>query len=287
MAKNRSDNNSKTGSSHGSGNGPPASAASGLDREKLENAIRGHVVSRLKSSRPDSDAQAREEFGFHQETSRQLVGGIGPSEVLEALLDPRPEAYNRILDEILEREGRLKHVCAHIIAPIANELGRLWQNDQASFTQISLASGRMSVMIHQISASRRPQQPGRHARSILFGRLPGADHTLGLSVVSACFREAGWDVDGGADFCIDNRISGRIEKRGYTVLGISVGRTDEIERVGTCINKVSQDLANRRPLFGIGGAAVHGNLDKFGHVHADFIASDAWEALSMAEECVE
>lgn len=286
------DTNSATGSSrkvHQNGGDPSwTDGKSVVDREKLESAIRGHVFDKLKHSHAASGRAADGPDSRDQtEKLRSLFGGIGPREVLETLLDPKPNAYHRILDDMLERQNRLKHVCTYIISPVAEELGRMWKSDQASFTQITLASGRLSVMVQQVAQNRRPEMPGKRQRSILLGRLQGADHTLGLAVVSACFREAGWDVEGGADLSIDPYLLEQMSKRRYAVLGISIGRSEEIEKADHCIRTVREKFGNQRPLFGLGGAAVHGNIAQLSRLNADFIAGDAWEALSMAEAGVE
>lgn len=266
-----------------SDDGETHSGRASLDSVKLEKAIRGHVIGPLKNAHPVGKEAGN---GRAEPSTEELFDGLTHSQIMAALLSPVPGPFNDMLDAMLERENRLKHVCSRVVGPAAEELGEMWHQDRASFAQVSVACSRLSMMIHQVAAARRPQRQGSHARSILFARMPNADHTIGLSVIAACFREAGWDVDGGADLSADDDLVRKLGMRRYSVFGLSVGRTEEISGASACFRSVRRKLANSRPLFLAGGPVIALNgLDASG-LNADFVAGDAWQALAVAEESI-
>jgi methanogenic corrinoid protein MtbC1 len=252
------------------------------DMFRLEGAIRDHVIRELENAHPASPPPIIAEPEY-----RSVLEAISDRQVLKSLLDPDPSEFHDLMDRLVETQARLKHVCSMLISPLAGQLGRMWNDDSLAFTQVSIAAGRLSMLIHRVAMARRQERPGTRRHSVLFARMPGENHTLGLGVVSACFREAGWDVDGGPDVEIDDRLLEKLGRRRYKVFGISVGNAGGLPKVGNCIREVSQRFGASRPVIGIGGPAVHGNDKRLAGIGADFIATDAWSALEYAEQLVD
>lgn len=101
----------------------------------------------------------------------------------------------RIIDGLREKGLEQESVLVDLIAPAARELGQQWEDDRASFTDVTLGLVLMHEMIHSMGYEYHdgPQEAGI-VRRVMLASAPGSQHVLGLSIVSEFFRKAGWQV---------------------------------------------------------------------------------------------
>lgn len=82
------------------------------------------------------------------------------------------------------------------VAGAARRLGEMWDADQISFVDVTLASGKLYRIIrglrHVIASS---IVEGRDDHPAMFALVPGETHTLGIEIATDLFRREGWDVD--------------------------------------------------------------------------------------------
>ncbi|MBL6430920.1 MAG: hypothetical protein HPM95_05735 [Alphaproteobacteria bacterium] len=84
-----------------------------------------------------------------------------------------------------------------------------WSREEATFVEITLASGRIALAFNSISQAyveRHLMQeegdalhPGDLEARLLLARMPGDNHALGLQIVETVFRQSGWQVKRGGD----------------------------------------------------------------------------------------
>ncbi|MEZ5790922.1 MAG: hypothetical protein R3D34_09105 [Nitratireductor sp.] len=60
---------------------------------------------------------------------------------------------------------------------------------------------------------------------------------MGLSMLAACFRERGWDVDGGPDEEISEQILRVIKRTNYSIFGLSINIDSQVGEVEPIIRK--------------------------------------------------
>jgi len=82
------------------------------------------------------------------------------------------------------------------VAGAARRLGTMWETDEISFAQVTVATSRLYRIIrgmrHVIDNAAFGQVADRH---VLFALVPGDTHTLGIEIASDMFRRDGWDVE--------------------------------------------------------------------------------------------
>jgi methanogenic corrinoid protein MtbC1 len=82
------------------------------------------------------------------------------------------------------------------VAGAARRLGEMWDNDEVSFIDVTLASGKLYRIIRGL---RHVIAPGilnnRDEWPAMFALVPGETHTLGIEIATDVFRREGWDVD--------------------------------------------------------------------------------------------
>lgn len=82
------------------------------------------------------------------------------------------------------------------VAGAARKLGDMWDSDQVSFIDVTLACGKLYRIIRGL---RHVIAPGivedRDEHPAMFALVPGETHTLGIEIATDTFRREGWDVD--------------------------------------------------------------------------------------------
>lgn len=92
---------------------------------------------------------------------------------------------------LFEARGRLGawHRVADEVAPALTELGARWECGDVSVLDEHVASERISRALAHVSEA---LPVGEHGPTCLLACADGDEHTLGLSLVEICAREAGW-----------------------------------------------------------------------------------------------
>jgi methanogenic corrinoid protein MtbC1 len=172
----------------------PPDAVSGLVRE---------VVRRLAFRVPKSSA------------SKRLPSVAQIDLLCHALLSSDSTAGDRVILDA-QREGlEDQTIYLGYIAGAARRLGEMWNEDSASFVEVTIACGRLYRIIrglrHVIASD---FTAGREDHPALFALVPGETHTLGIEIATDLFRREGWDVDLAVGMSHDALID-KSENRNY------------------------------------------------------------------------
>lgn len=271
---------------------------SSLEQKILESAIRGAVPRLVEAAQKEFvtdllDDKVPPEIDLHlypelDPKARELPGtekAITYREALaQVLVQPDPRGHREMIEELQRSDIPMHTLAIHLFSPVAAQLGRLWCNDETDFIQVAVASTRLGMIVNHLSQNRSQTMRDRQrARRVLLARTQGAMHTIGVSIVASCFRDMGWDVDGGADLELDDSLYMRLSNSSYALLGISVGRVDEVEECAEAIRRVQSNRALSRMKIAVGGPAVMKNPVAFGAIGADMVAKSALEVMQLAD----
>jgi methanogenic corrinoid protein MtbC1 len=271
---------------------------SSLEQKILESAIRGAVPRLVEAAQKEFvtdllDDKVPPEIDLHlypelDPKARELPGtekAITYREALaQVLVQPDPRGHREMIEELQRSDIPMHTLAIHLFSPVAAQLGRLWCNDETDFIQVAVASTRLGMIVNHLSQNRSQTMRDRQrARRVLLARTQGAMHTIGVSIVASCFRDMGWDVDGGADLELDDSLYMRLSNSSYALLGISVGRVDEVEECAEAIRRVQSNKALSRMKIAVGGPAVMKNPVAFGAIGADMVAKSALEVMQLAD----
>jgi len=267
------------------------------DHRVLERAIRGTVSSMVGAGHPDlallrtsHDIDSEHELSLHSErnpVARQMPGTDQAiafrGSLLKCLVDPDPRHHRQFIQELQSARLQVQTLAVHLFAPVATQLGDLWCNDEADFMQVAVASTRLNTIVNHLShSSNAPVNEHKEQRRMLLARSRGAMHTLGVSIVASCFRDMGWAVDGGGDLEIDDSIYTRLSQKPYNLLGISVGRIDEVGKCSEAVRRVQSDPKTRRTKIAVGGPAVVASPQAFQRIGVDFVTRSALDMIQIA-----
>ena len=158
-------------------------------------------------------------------------------------LDPRK---SRDHVEALRADGAdFSSLYLGLFTPAARRLGQRWEEDIASFAEVSMGIGRIYSILHEL----RDLQPisARIARKhAIFATLPGEEHTLGATIATDLFRDRGWDVDLLVGMDHEDLVTA-IEGSAAPVLGVSAASADDV----TPLLRLVMALHVRRPALRI------------------------------------
>lgn len=187
----------------------------------------------------------------------------------------------------LQAEGlSVEALYLDLLAPAAQRLGELWEDDRADFTEVTVGVGRLQHVMRELSPAfgteiGHPQE----GRRVLLVPAPGEQHTFGLSMVSEFFHRAGWDVTVGEGGSRTHAID-LAQREWFDVIGFSVGSEARLDWLRTGINSVREHSRNRSIGVMVGGPLFNLNPDYVHQVGADATAIDGLQAPICAEALV-
>lgn len=209
----------------------------------------------------------------------------GPDDILA--LAQRCSAGDRagaaLVIERLRAQGlEQDSVLVDLIGPAARHLGAQWEDDRASFSDVTLGLVLMHELIHAMGYEYHdgPQEAGV-VRRVMLASAPGSQHVLGLSIVSEFFRKAGWQVvlevsPSSAELCR------AVKNEWFDLVGVSVALDAQLRSLPALVKSLK--AASRNPVTPILlGGPVFGLRDhqaeSFG---AQAICLDARESVRLA-----
>ena len=153
----------------------PEAAVSELARE---------VVRRLAFRMP---ATAKKKF-LPEESELDLL--------CEALLSSDDRAGDQLILKARKEGVDIDLIYLGFVAGAARRLGEMWDADEISFIQVTLACGKLYRIIRGLRHVIAPSIiKDRDELPAMFALVPGETHTLGIEIATDMFRREGWDVD--------------------------------------------------------------------------------------------
>ena len=110
-----------------------------------------------------------------------------------ALLSPDASLIVEAAAELSEEGVTLSDLYTIYLGGAARYLGELWEQDEVSFADVTLAASRIFGIVNRMRDS-RPLRPVTHTQTLVVAPIPDENHTLGAQMVADLLREAGWDV---------------------------------------------------------------------------------------------
>ncbi len=242
------------------------------DRGKLEEAIRHHFHYE-NSDTGEADQQA-------------MDGTIYFRQFLSAILEKDPKHFRAGLERLRSERVPLLVICETLIIPVAQELGRMWCEDEQSFASVTAATARLQLLLTSLSDVEGPSFCDEDRPRILLMRMPSNDHTLGLSVIASVFHEEGWSVDGGPSLQAGNQAYGMVRDGGYRMIGLSVAVGSSTQDIGAVVKKIRSVCPDPSLSILLGGPCLASREAELHATGADIVALDVRHAIQSATEII-
>lgn len=203
---------------------------------------------------------------------------------VQAVLAPEDSLWHPVTDRLLAEGMAVGDIYLHLLAPAAQELGRMWDEDQISFTDVTVAVGRIQRVLRNLSpAFGREVDHPQNGRRVLLVPAPGEQHTFGLTIVAEFFRRAGWEVVGDGEARSADPAA-LVRSEWFDVIGISVGSDARLDWLKSGIGAIRNASRNRGIGVLVGGPSFAADATRVREVGADGTATDGQHAPLMAEQ---
>jgi len=202
------------------------------------------------------------------------------------LMEPATGTLSVFAEGLLGRGMSLDALYLQVFAPAARQLGQMWTRDECSFTDVTIALGRLQQSLRRFAAHFRPECiDGEPWRRALFAAVPGEQHTFGLSMVVQYFIRAGWDatlLPGAAE----HDLARLVQSERVALIGFSMACESHAPAVKALIGRLRSTSRNSALRILVGGVAFSQHAALAAEVGADGTAHDAQQAVNLAQQLV-
>lgn len=225
----------------------------------------GVGVSTIKRWADRGELASLRTIGSHRRFRRADVEALRRAEAGETAAPPRGTT---LCDELLDSEdehqvaGHLMHLRAELgtwcrvseaVGEALVDLGERWARGQLSVAREHLASERLTRALVLIGGT---LPLASSAPTALLATAEGDDHTLGLSLVELCLREAGWRSQWMGRFVEVDELLRRLETAPVDLVALSASSAsqdaDRLEQQALRVREVCRAIDARLVLGGEG-----------------------------------
>ena len=186
-----------------------------------------------------------------------------------------------------QRQGQsLADIYVRGIAPCARLVGEWWRSDRLDFAMVSIVSTYLQQLLHDFSAEflQEAAQP-RNGWSLLLLTEPGAQHSMGLFMLSEFFKQAGWTVTLGVpqDVAEFKRL---FQADWFDAVGVSISTDRHLTTLATLLAQLKGSSVNLNMRLFVGGPMALLEPSMLEGIPAEVVAQDApatvqWLTQSM------
>ncbi|WP_234031592.1 cobalamin B12-binding domain-containing protein [Alteriqipengyuania lutimaris] len=192
----------------------------------------------------------------------------------------------REVEALVARGYGVQPVFLDLLAPAARTLGRMWEEDECDFVEVTMGLWRLQEVMREV-ASRAPPIAGSLAAPAksLFSPMPGDQHSFGALMIDEVFARAGWE----SEALIDpqrRELLTVISRKSLDLVGLTITTDSPSSALQSLIRAIRTVSANPAICIMIGGRMVNANPGLAEEVGADVSAADAFAALEIAERMV-
>jgi len=244
----------------------------------LSQTIEGDIIPRLMLA---FDSR-RTDIAPPVEAGERL--GEAVDEFIQLLLNHDASIATNYVTTLRADGVALSALYLDLLAPAARRLGEMWEEDECSFTDVTIGVCRMHQVL--LEFSRCFDAAGIESRSsgndALIIPVPGEQHTFGLFMVMEFMRRANWNCYSGQP-ANSQEFEKLVASRDFDLIGISVGATGHIDVARQLIAELRAAARNSDAVVMVGGQAFFDDPDLATRIGADAFAADGQEAVRRAE----
>ena len=175
-----------------------------------------------------------------------------------------------------QRQGQsLEDIYLQGITPCARLLGEWWCADRLDFAMTTIASAHLQQLLHDFSSEfLQETPPQRQPWSLLLLTEPGAQHSMGLFMLSEFFKRAGWSVAVGVpqDVAEFKRL---FQSDWFDAVGISLSTDRHLDTLAALLPALRESADNLGLRVFVGGPMAFVAPERLQGLPAEVLAQDA------------
>lgn len=237
-----------------------------LPESELEGIVH-EVLSRLK-------AQALQNLVSIDDPARAKV-----ERLCYALISDDHEEGQRFIENVYDAGATLEAIYLSYLAEAAHILGEWWENDDASFYEVSIGTSRIYAIMRGLSHLFTPTRPVE-VKSAVFASIPGETHNLGIRMAADLFGREGWDIDLIVGKDHDDLVS-EIVASHCNIIGLSAGGAHSVAALARLV--VALRISKPRATIVLSGQIANEAKDAVDALGLDGVVTDIPSAIALFE----
>ena len=204
----------------------------------------------------------------------------------EMVVSNVPDSLSKFVAALLEQGVRMASIYDDLLAPTAGLLADLWDDDKLSYTEVTIAMGRMQQLVRGL-AWRTPYNGDNDpaSPSVLFAPRPGEKQTFGFYMMEEFFRWSGWRAWIDSASRTEEMIS-TVRSQWFDMFCMNVTRDADLAGVSAIVQGLRKASQNHDLFILMSGGPFIEHPEKVAMVGADAAASNGGEALQIMEKTV-
>ena len=181
-----------------------------------------------------------------------------------------------------QRQGQsLEDIYLQGITPCARLLGEWWGTDRLDFAMTTIASSHLQQLLHDFSAEFLQEAPQeRNGWSLLLLTEPGAQHSMGLFMLSEFFKRAGWTVTVGVPQDVPE-FKRLFQSDWFDAVGVSVSTDRHLDTLAALLPQLRDSSDNLNMRVFAGGPMAFMAPERLQSLAAEVIVEDALVTVSQ------
>lgn len=252
--------------------GSRGSALNGTDRQRFHRIIGTAIFER--TSRRFGNPQRAD--GADAETDAAVIDSIKT-----ALYERGDVAADPAVRRLLRKEAAARPKLM-LFERVARSLGDDWCDDTRSFWAVTMAMGRLQVLLRTTLATAPRRADGNETGHALLTFPAGEDHHFGHCVLDEMFRSRGW-VTRMLQQETPSDLAGHLTRHRYDLVCLSWS-TGALDRMAAAaMSAIDAMPAAERPAVIAGGVASTANRRWMVRLGVDQVCDTAYGAIGIAE----
>ncbi|MEW4467065.1 cobalamin B12-binding domain-containing protein [Parasphingorhabdus sp. JC815] len=180
-----------------------------------------------------------------------------------------------------DRGLSIETLYTQLLEPTARCLGRMWENDECDFIDVTIGVGRLQLLLSTFNETCSLPELATNRR-FLIAAAPGNQHVFGASMIEKLLSAGGWQVQ--PEYSGDpDQIEQAVRSNWFAVVGLTAGSDLQLEDLKSIIADVRKQSQNRAIGILVGGPIFIENPTLAVEVGADATASNAPAAVLAAQ----
>jgi MerR family transcriptional regulator, light-induced transcriptional regulator len=188
--------------------------------------------------------------------------------------------------QFLDSGFSTEQILLGLLTPVARDLGVLWERDELSFVDVTIATQKLQQVLHALSDRDRSIVTSGQRPAAFMVPAPGEAHSFGLVMMSELLRRRGWAVTGGGIPMPMVQIVETASMRSFQLIGFSISAEALIKPVASAIARTRKRSMNKAVKIVVGGRVCEGNSGLAAALGADGAFYNADDACDFADTLV-
>ena len=241
-------------------------------RARVANLVAGEIVPRLAVLHKAA-----------QQSDHPTPANI--DELARLVLGPEGEAAANYIVGLKAGGLSTEVIFAELLEPAARHLGRLWDQDEADFMDVTLGVGRLQALLSLCNET-YAYAASSPRRTVLMLTVPSEQHSFGAAMVERFLESGGWLITSQREAPL-RFLSESVKYQYFAVAGITMSNRGNLDKVAAAIAAIRKSSCNPNIGVMVGGPAFSADPGLAAMVGADGTASTAASAVLLAQKLLD